>query len=370
MAKKKYRSIEKITHNGKPLREILEAHRIWVESEHKTGTRADLNGAKLSRADLSGAKLSRADLSGADLGGADLSGANLVRANLFEGDLSGARMVRTDLRGADLPQADLREAILFEGDLRMAKLVRSDLRGADLIVANLSEADLGGADLSGAYLGYTAIAGCDLSCVIGLETVEHLAPSSIGIDTIFRSRGKIPEPFLRGAGVPHIFIEYMGDLVGDAIVYYSCFLSHAGEDDEFVQALYKDLQDKGVLCWHYKDHAKWGKLVQADIGFSIARFDKTVVVCSKNSLNNSNVIDEIERAVQKESSEKKEVIFPIMLDDYVFGKWKNKEWEAAYKTRLTKYWVGDFTGWEDKDKYSESLRRLFDNLNRPPGERP
>jgi hypothetical protein len=39
--------------------------------------------------------------------------------------------------------------------------------------------------------------------------VKHGAPSSIGIDTIYRSAGKVPEGFLRGAGVPETFIIYM-----------------------------------------------------------------------------------------------------------------------------------------------------------------
>src|SRR5271166_3690803 len=81
--------------DGKPrsradLDEILKQHRLWVESEGKSGTRADLSGANLSGALLSGANLSdaylpRADLSGAylplaDLSGAEVSGADLDRA--------------------------------------------------------------------------------------------------------------------------------------------------------------------------------------------------------------------------------------------------------------------------------------------------
>ncbi len=38
------------------LQKILEAHRMWVESEGKEGERADLRGANLQEADLRGAK--------------------------------------------------------------------------------------------------------------------------------------------------------------------------------------------------------------------------------------------------------------------------------------------------------------------------
>ena len=77
------------------LKEILEAHRKWVESEGKEGERAILRGANLSGADLFVANLSGAMLSGAILSEAILSGANLSGALLLETDLSWA-----DLRGA------------------------------------------------------------------------------------------------------------------------------------------------------------------------------------------------------------------------------------------------------------------------------
>jgi hypothetical protein len=40
-----------------------------------------------------------------------------------------------------------------------------------------------------------------------LEQVHHSGPSSIGIETIYKSVGEIPEVFFRGAGVPDAFIK-------------------------------------------------------------------------------------------------------------------------------------------------------------------
>ena len=84
--------------------------------------------------------------------------------------------VKTDLRGADLGSADL-------GD------------------ANLSRADLSGVNLSGATIGWTIFGNVDLSGAKGLETEKYEGPSTIGIDTIYRSQGNIPEVFFKGAGV-------------------------------------------------------------------------------------------------------------------------------------------------------------------------
>ncbi len=48
------------------LQKILEAHRMWVESEGKEGERADLLGANLQKATLTGANLRGANLADAD----------------------------------------------------------------------------------------------------------------------------------------------------------------------------------------------------------------------------------------------------------------------------------------------------------------
>src|ERR1019366_7340045 len=162
--------------NREHLARILENVGAWndwrkANAETVPGLReADLGRAHLSLANLSRAELNGANLNGANLLGADLSGANLSRANLGGANLSGV-----DLRVANLTEADLHGA---------------DLSAAFLIEANLIRANLLGADLSDAFTGYTTFGDNDLSDVKGLETVHHDGPSTIGIDTIYRSHGK------------------------------------------------------------------------------------------------------------------------------------------------------------------------------------
>ena len=72
------------------LDEILAAHQRWVESEGKSGTRADLTNADLSGAKLTNADLTNADLTNADLRFADLTNADLRFADLTNAHLSGA----------------------------------------------------------------------------------------------------------------------------------------------------------------------------------------------------------------------------------------------------------------------------------------
>src|SRR5262249_31327881 len=116
--------------------------------------------------------------------------------------------------------ADLRGADLVEADLHGANLHGANLVGADLRDAYLHEADLGWAKCSG-----TIFANVDLSQIKGLDHVFHSGQSTIGIDTILRSQGRIPETFLRGCGVPDPVIAFLPALIGSMqpIQFYSCF---------------------------------------------------------------------------------------------------------------------------------------------------
>ena len=246
--------------------------------------------------------------------GANLSWVNLSGANLAGADLGAAR-----LTGANLGGASLREAILQATDLSGAKLENSDFTSAITDLAVFGDNDL--------------------STVKGLETVRHYGPSTIGIDTIYKSKGNIPEVFLRGAGVPEDFIIYMKSLVGKAIDFYSCFISYSSKDDDFAQRLYADLQAKNVRCWKFDENAKWGEPVWGEIDTAIRHYDKLVVICSEHSLQSPPVIREIERALQKEDREHRNVLFPIRIDDYLFD-----EWDHPRKADVVSKVIGDFRG--------------------------
>ena len=99
------RRIKDITHNGKPLADILSDHKKWLAGAG--GQQANLIYSDLSYSDLHDADLSYADLSNADLHGADLSYANLSEANLREANLSGANLSKTNLNEANLSRVTL-----------------------------------------------------------------------------------------------------------------------------------------------------------------------------------------------------------------------------------------------------------------------
>lgn len=99
------RGVDRLTR--KDLREILENHGLWLDSNGETGIRADFSGKNLEYADLVDARLPDAllhktILMGADLTLADLRGATLIQANLAEASLLGTQLQQTNLQAADL----------------------------------------------------------------------------------------------------------------------------------------------------------------------------------------------------------------------------------------------------------------------------
>jgi len=302
-------------------------------------SKADLSGANLRGASLSVANLSKAILVAADLAGADLTNANLSETMIFVADLTGVR-----LSGAYLGEADLSGTILTE----------ADLRGVELIDTNLAGTDLKGADLTEARAFGTIFANVDLSMVKGLETIKHQGPSPIGIDTIYRSKGKIPREFLRGAGVPDDFIEFMSSLVGTAFEFYSCFISYSGKDEEFAKRMFADLQQEGVRCWFAPHHIQAGKKLHEQIDVAIRLHERLLLILSPESINSEWVKTEIAKARAREIKENKRVLFPVRLN---ISFEQLQEWECFDADRgkdsareIREYYIPDFTKWKDHDR--------------------
>ncbi len=288
-------------------------------------------------ADLSGADLSRADLTWAILSKADLQGASLAGANLDEADLGGASLRGADLHGATLSEADLSDANLFRADLNYANLT--------------------GANLSQAGFGYTVLGAIDLSQVRGLEAVKHHGPSTIGIDTFFRSKGRIPEDFLRGAGVPDLFLQYAASLAGVPLGFYSCLISYSAKDEALAQRLQADLQAQGVRCWYTPEDLKTGDEIRLTIGESIRVCDKLLLLLSEHSVGSQWAEPEIATALRREREQNCVVLYPIRLDQAVME--IKTGWPAhLVKTRN----IGDFTKWKVREVYQKAFDRLLRDL--------
>jgi hypothetical protein len=303
---------------------------------------ANLRRVNMSEEDLSNAQLNEADLSEANLNGANLSNARLTRANLFL-----ATLVGTNLYGADLQAADFRDANLTNSNLSETYLGGTTFTGADLSHTNLI----------GATINATTFGDNDLSVVEGLNAVKHGAASIIGVQTLYRSKGRIPEDFLRGCGVPENLITYVPSLFGDALESYSCFISYSSKDEEVVDSIYRDLQTAGVRCWRAPQNLKVGENITSTIYDAIRLSDKLLLVLSSNSVESEWVHTEVRKALEKERAIGKSVLFPVRLDDSVLT--SNYEWAITLRTSRH---IGDFRHWQERSNYQRAISRLIRDL--------
>jgi uncharacterized protein YjbI with pentapeptide repeats len=325
----------------------------------------DLDKADIDEANLRGANLRKAGLDGANLRDAKLSGANLSRAKLRGARLVGTKLIGASLGGAHLKHADLTNANLSNANVTGANLVGANLTDSNLFHANLSRADLSKADFSGARLGGTVFGDNDLSKARGLEAAVHLRSSTIGVDTIYRSQGKIPLAFLRGAGVPENFIEYMGSLTGKALEFYSCFISYSTKDQEFADRLHADLQNKGVRCWFAPHDMQGGKKTHEQIDAAIRMHEKLLLIVSPNSMNSEWVKTEIRKARKRECTEKKRVLFPVRLVSFE----AIRDWELFdadegkdLAVEIREYYIPDFSNWKNHGSYAKEFEHLLRDL--------
>jgi len=321
---------------------------------------AVLQRANLGGANLRGADLRRVDFREAELRGTNFSGARLRRAIFYRADLSGADLGEASVAQANLIGADLHEANLSQADLSGALLSWAILKGAKLYGANLGGSNLRDAELTDVRLRDTIFADVDLSAVKGLETAVHEGPSTIGIDTIYNSRGKIPEVFLRGCGVSEDFIGYVGSMVGRPVEFYSCFISYSAKDQQFAERLSNDLQANGTRCW-FAAHDRNGRNGHEPIDEAIRLHDKLLVILSEHSMSSSWLKSEIASAREREEREKKPMLLPIVL---VPQESVRKVFDGDVDSG--REGVVDFSSWKDHDSYQRAFQRLVAQLKGEP----
>ncbi len=365
---------------------ILRRADVTTSSFHGSASlrETDFTEANMQCSVLMGAQLERAKLVKANLGKANLTSANLSYADLTYATLSRAILAHARCRNAILRNVDFEEVCLERTDLSCAdvsganisgaNLKRASLSGADLKRASLSGADLSGAnlsgtDLSGAVVGSTKLGDVDLSvvCIDSLRAVRHLGPSTIGTDTLAKSKGRIPPEFLRGCGLsdweveaarlydPELSPGQVADIqqrvfdlrAGAVIQLYSVFMSHSHANKAFAKALHDALQAKGVRCWLDEKQIKPGDDLQDAIAHGIKHWDKLILCCSEAALERSWwVEDEIDRTLDKERELRKHhgaeerLIIPIDLDGHVFN------WSNSRAKILTRRKVADFSDWK------------------------
>src|SRR4030095_4677511 len=290
---------------------------------------------------------------------------------LLRATLGGAK-----LRGADLHEANLTEANLYRANLREANLTEANPYRANLREANLSDTDLIGADVSQIYLGSTVFGNTNLTAVQGIETCDHGGPSTLDHRTLARS-GPLPLTFLRGCGLPERLIEYLPSILGEAIQFYSCFISYSSVDEDFCRRLHGRMQDAGLRVWFAPHDIQGGRKLHEQIDQAIRVYDKLLLVLSPHSMQSPWVEFEIRRARRREVAEQRRLLFPIRLVNYEAVKaWECFDADTAkdLATEIREYYIPDFTAWKEHDAFEAAVDQLLRDLKaterKPEGSRP
>jgi uncharacterized protein YjbI with pentapeptide repeats len=323
------------------------------------------------------------DLSQSDLMDVDLNKVNLSNCNLYDTDFSGAKLKNVNFRGANLVRANLSVANLSRANLDDTNLTESNLSNANLKEASLRlayiiEANLQKANFTGVTVVRTAFASVDLSEVIGLDEVRHESQSPISTNTIQLSKGKIPESFLRGCGLPDWEIEsaklYTPNLSNEEInkIIYRIydlratqsiqisplFISYSHRDNTFVDKLEKSLISKGVRFWRDSHDMTAGK-IETQIDRAIHQNPIVLLILSKNSMNSDWVQHEVRKARELEKELGRDALCPIALDDG----WKSSRWPQRVMEQVMEYNILDFSKWEDESTFQAKFVKLLSGLD-------
>jgi hypothetical protein len=364
----------------------VEAWNHWRSNNPKV--RPDLTEATFASlycdgADLRGVNLSYATLIDSNFDGADFRRAKFTNTNFIGPILTNANLSNTNLGGTDLGSANLRGAKLRGAELHStildsASLHHVDFTGAHLIYVNLRGANLSGANFSEAEIGWTIFSSNDLSEVIGLDTMHHFGPSTIGVDTLSQSGGQIPKVFLRGCGLsdwqiegaklyrPELTNKELGDILyrihdlraQRPIQLSPLFISYTHKDGAFVDKIERRLAEDGIRFWRDIHHSTAGRL-ETQIDRAMRLNPTVLLVLSENSVGSDWVEHEARLARKLEKELGRDIICPVALD----RSWKDCAWPERLREQIKEYHILDFSNWEDRDCFARMYRRLVEGLD-------
>ena len=286
---------------------------------------ANLRGADCRQADFSNADMDRVILSDVNLAGANLRGANLSRANLDRANLTGADLTGATLNGTALTRTNLTDAIFHE---------------SDFYEAVFNTTPMSGADFAGSIMGYTVFQNCNLNGAVGLDSVRHDAPSTLGVDSLFRSGGSIPEAFLSGVGSPGYLAAFQQSISDAQTLSGDYFIACAAADVPFATRLRDDLRSNGARCWIFPENARGSALVdrrstsdEEEVERWVRHYEKLIVVCTAEAFSSETIRNDIIAAREAQDSRDQWVLFLVTGDGSMNSPRDRyaRELSAAYK---------------------------------------
>ena len=159
--------------------------------------------------------------------------------------------------------------------------------------------------------------------------------------------------------LPAIGIEYVPQ--------YSCFISYSFADEAFCKQLYDRLKLAGIQVWFASHDMKGGKKIRDQVQDAIGAYDKLLLVLSDASMGSNWVDHELYTAFHREKDEGNQVLFPIRIVSFeALRQWQAFDADTGrdLAREIREYFIPDFSGWEDKEKFNEAFSQLVDSLRK------
>lgn len=162
----------------------------------------------------------------------------------------------------------------------------------------------------------------------------------------------------RHPGVPHTRKEYL------IPSFRSVFISYGGPDQEFAENIETALSAHGVNTFLFSKHSVPGEKLHRVMREGVNKYDRVVLICSKQSLDRPGVLNEIEETLQREAREGGEsILIPITVDKYVFADWAPQRPDIARAIRDRV--VADFSKARHNNyAFNQCMERLIEALKK------
>ncbi len=149
------------------------------------------------------------------------------------------------------------------------------------------------------------------------------------------------------------------DVIDESHLHKTLFISYGGQDEKDVSIINRKLKGRGIKTWFFAEDALPGEKLHRVMHDGVNNYDRVLLVCSKHSLSRKGVLNEIERALEREAHEGgSEVIIPIALDDYVYSEWAPDRKDIANQIRSRVIAKVDITS----DKLDTTIEKIVKAL--------
>ena len=174
----------------------------------------------------------------------------------------------------------------------------------------------------------------------------------IGLDSLARSRGKVPPIFLRQAGVAEPLIAVQEQMRHSSEIHPRVLVVSSVDDTDLAKRIFSDLNAAGVPCWALAADDEQGLRNDPEFLQRTYYYDRLVLICSAQSLENPHVF-RLFGSLVKNGDSGAETALTLAADDLVYDR------QDALCAALRGLTIVDFRGWAKDSEYVKQFSELL-----------